>query len=198
MLQNPAVLSAISALLGALIGGFVPLIGKYVGHQMNKGNRAQYAAIRCLIILDSYMIKLHDVACDNGEPDASGYYYATTRFEEIAWPDDIDWQSLDKRMRYDLLKLPQMCADSRIQIDIAHEHSSGPDYDEAFEARKHESNYLGLEVARIRETLRRSYKLGRPELAAKYAIAHFNENKAKVEETLSERLNNFRAHYPDQ
>lgn len=160
---------AIFGFLGVLVGSFIPWIKEAWGEKRLRGQHAVYLAAQAVCVLDEYVQKCVDVVGDNGtvlgrpaERDENGQEYYVPQVmlpEPPAYPDDVDWKSIDSSLMYRLLALPNNARDTDRYIRACSEHASLPDHEELFEARCEGYAILGLEALALAKELRETYKI---------------------------------------
>lgn len=160
---------AIIGFVGVLIG-VIATVGKdLVSYWTGKRKAGRYAAVRLVCVLDQYVEKCVEVAGDDGTAygrpagrtyDGEEYNCAQVDLPDPpAFPDDIDWTSLDPDLMYRVLALPNLALGTERFICSEAEHSTPPDYSEEFWARWEGYADLGLEAASIASTLRSQFTL---------------------------------------
>ena len=115
------VISAVASFVAVLVGSaVVPLVREYISRR----KAARYLAIRVVCILDKYVDECASVCQDYGEPDhESGRDIARVNAPPTPnYPTDLDWHSIDHRLMYDLLSLPNAADKASGMVDSCFEH----------------------------------------------------------------------------
>ena len=144
------IISAFAGFFGVLVGtALVP----WVRDHFSRRKAARYLAIRVVCVLDKYVDDCASVAEDYGVPDhETGHNIARKeRPSSPSYPTDIDWNSIDHKVMYDLLSLPNVADKAAEVVD------SESDEDSFFETRSFEYATLGLAAAKLAARLRKTY-----------------------------------------
>jgi len=160
---------AIIGFVGVLVG-VIATVGKdLVSYWTVKRKAGRFAAVRLVCVLDQYVEKCVEVVGDDGtaygQPagrteGGEEYYAAQVRLPDPpAFPDDIDWTSINPELMYRALALPNLASVTDRFIGAVSEHSFPPDYSEMFQARWEGYADLGLEAASITAALRSRFDL---------------------------------------
>lgn len=175
---------AFAAFLGAVIGSGLLLIRDWIANAFNTRKRAKYLAIRVVTILDRFVDQCAAVSVDDGHLE--GWHDESTVTTEapspIIFPDDVDWRSIDHLLAYDLLALDNKIYDAKQAISAESEHSTPPDHDEYFEARRYHYALLGIEAARLARILRDTHDLPRRTFGEWNPETKLVETKAEIDE----------------
>ena len=158
-----------SALIGVVVGGGITVAKDWVAHRTGRQRRGRFAAVRIVCVLDQYIGKCSEVVLDDGtdcgqpagRTDGGEEYYEpqVDTPPPPAFPDGIDWTSIDPGMMYRILSLANEALQTDRYISAQAEHSFPPAYSEIFEARWEGYADLGLKALGITEELRRSFNL---------------------------------------
>jgi hypothetical protein len=147
------IISAIGGFLGVLVGtALIPWIREY----HSRRHAARYLAIRTVCILDKYTDECAMVCQDYGEPDQDGRSIARLGTPTTpCFPTDLDWRSINHKLAYELLALPNAADWAKGIVDSCFEH----DEDGVFETRSFEYATLGLKTAGLAARLRKTYAI---------------------------------------
>jgi len=156
---------AIFGLLGVFVGSFIPWIKETLDERRLRSQHALYLRARIVCVLDEYVEKCVEVVQDDGtvmgqaaERDENGQEYYVPQVplpEPPVYPDDVDWKSIDGKLMYNLLALPNNARATDRYISASSENAFPPDYDELFEARCEGYAILGLEALELSKELRK-------------------------------------------
>lgn len=192
-------MEAIIGLVGVIVGASIAWAQTWWAHKQEQKKSANYLAIRVVNTLRQYLYKCWLVAEDDGlsqgQRDSDGCLVPqATDPGPIKYPDDIDWKSIDSKLAYQLLSLPQKAEFAERAIAAAIEFSSGPpDYEEVFEERYLQYSMIGLTVLSLENELCKTYAIPKenslenwnPSEVFRKAIQ--NVEKAQVERAESQR-----------
>lgn len=158
---------AVFGLAGVIIGASLPWVKDWWMERGQRDRKARYLAIRVVCVLDAYVEKCFSVICDDGlsqgQRNAKGCLEPQVALPEApAYPDDLDWQSINYDLMYRILSLPSAAQAADRQIAYAWEYSDPPDYDEAFEERQYLYACVGVSAVEITEKLRKTYAIAKP------------------------------------
>ncbi|HXP39461.1 MAG TPA: hypothetical protein VN833_04295 [Candidatus Acidoferrales bacterium] len=182
--MNIALVSAVSGLLGVLVGTVMPIARE----RLARSRDARYLAIRIVCILDRYVEDCASTAIDSGEEDAEGVNRARVSAPlPPAYPSDVNWKSIDRSMMYKLLALPASADRAANYVAAVSENVSGPDESEWFEARSHQYSLLGLQAHKLTETLRKEYEI--PEIPDRSwdPVSHLRDELKQIEDRQKQR-----------
>lgn len=193
---------AFFTILGVMIGTFIPWLKEWMREKKERTEQAKYLAAQIICVLDEYIEKCCDVVGDDGSVYGSpstpdGRYEPQVALPDLlVYPEDIDWKSIEGDLMYEILSLPNNVRKTNRYINIASDNASPPDYDDLFEARWEGYANLGLKAIKLKETLKKQYKLPdesfdlNPEWNAKqYLTEKINE----IKETSTSRALAFEA-----
>jgi hypothetical protein len=149
------VISASAALFGSLVGTVaVP----FIKDGMAKSRDARFLAIRIVCILDRYVEECAMVVGDTGRPDEKGNSVPQVSApKEPAYPTDVNWKSINKKLMYKLLALPAAIERGADFVSGSEQNSFPPDYSEWYEERARQYAILGLQAHELTKTLRADY-----------------------------------------
>ena len=154
-----------AAFFGAILGTSVLILRDWIAHRVSQRQRATYLAIRVVNSLDPFVDACAEACRDNGylgPPRDSEEAEQTTKTPTApSFPSDLDWQSIDHRIAFDILSFENKVADAEKDTDIAAEFAFAPDYGEYYSTRSRAYTALGLEAARIARVLRDTHHLPR-------------------------------------
>ncbi|MBM0105831.1 hypothetical protein JM946_13910 [Steroidobacter sp. S1-65] len=120
---------ALIGLGGVVVGAFLTPIIEAVKAWYASRKHARYLAIRVVCILDQFIDACADVVADHGEEDEAGIYTYDPLPDPPSFPDDVDWRSIDSKLMYEILSLPNKAESARRAIwNCA--RVTGPPYDE--------------------------------------------------------------------
>ena len=161
--------AAILGLVCVILGAILTRSGDWVVHFFKQRSNGRYAAVRIITLLDGYAQKCASVVSDDGtcEGRPAGrteegleYYAIQVKTPEApAFPDDIDWLSIDFNLMYRILSLPNTARETDRDISAEAEYSSDPENNEVIVARQEGYAHLGLEVVNLIKELRKEFGL---------------------------------------
>jgi hypothetical protein len=158
-------ISAFSGIVGVLIGSIIPWLQSSFRESRIKRNDADYLAIRIVTILEKYILSCIDVVYDDGtsqgQPAGNDgcYEHQIETPAHIAFPDDINWRSIDSKLMFKLLSLPNLAHEADRSISFSLEFAGPPDYSEFFEERQKKYAQIGLYALDVESELRKKYKI---------------------------------------
>ena len=158
-------MEAVIGLVGVIVGASITWMQTWWTHKQEQEKSANYLAIRVVNTLRQYLYKCWLVAEDDGlsqgERDPDGCLVPQAKDPgPIHYPEDIDWKSIDSKLAYQLLTLPQMAESAERAIAGSIEFGSGPpDYEEVFEERHLQYSMIGLKVLFLESELCKVYKI---------------------------------------
>lgn len=153
---------AIFGLVGVLLGSGISWFQSYWSNKKETNKSARYLAIRLVCIFDKYLDDCADVVNDNGLADgqrrSDGCLEAQVQTPAPpAYPDDIDWKSIDHELMYRILSFPSEVEDGNRMIKAAGEIAVPPDYEEWFDERKFYYCQFGLTAYQLSDNLCKKY-----------------------------------------
>lgn len=152
-------------LLGTFIGSLITTIVPFAQDYINKKKTAHYLAIRIVITLRQYLYKCwlvtKDDGLNHGQRDADGFLSPQVDDPDpIAYPEDIDWRTIDSKLAYNLLELKPRIESAKRSISAAYEYQADPpDFEEAFIERWLQYSLIGLDVISLEKTICRIFKI---------------------------------------
>jgi len=151
--------SAVIGFIGVLVGAFVTAFKEWLFKRRDQRRNAEYLAIRVCSMLDRFVDECVEVVDDDGtyrgETEPDGTVSPKAELADIGFDDlEVDWQALPAALSYRVLNFPNDVQRAKKAIEVAGEHASPPDYDEAFEARQTQYAKLGLRAAGLSDALR--------------------------------------------
>lgn len=115
----------------------------------------KYLAVRVVCVLDKFVEDCASTAIDSGEEDENGNSTARVSAPDPpAYPNDVNWKSIDDTLMYKLLSLPASTERAANYVQGSTENDSSPDYSEYFEARTESYARVGLEAYELSRMLR--------------------------------------------
>jgi hypothetical protein len=161
--------AAIIGLLGVILGSVLTSFKDLIAHFFHRKGNGRYAAVRLIAVLDEYAQGCVSVVSDDGtcegrpagrtEQGEEYYVSQAIRPEPPTFPVDIDWRSINFRLMYRILSLPNAARETDRYISASAEHSFPPEYEEVFAARQEGYAHLGLEAVNLIKDLRREFRL---------------------------------------
>jgi hypothetical protein len=194
--MNEAIVSGIFGFIGVIVGASISWLKESFNEHSQRSRNARYLAVRVICILDEFVDVCLNVALDNGEPTwnpSNGEESCGVRVQapqELNFPNDLDWKSIDSKLMYEILKLPNQLSVTNRNIYEASDPVTLPDTDATFEARWEGYSNLGQTATRLVTKLRKTYKLPPPDLTDFNPQQIFEERKALV---ASNRLARYQA-----
>ncbi|MBS0027249.1 hypothetical protein ACTJJ0_12350 [Chitinophaga sp. 22321] len=149
---------AIIGLVGVVIGSGISWFQSSWSNRRETKKNARYLAIRLVCIFDKYLDDCTDVVKDDGlsygqrTPDGCLKAQVQTPVPP-AYPDDIDWKSIDHELMYRILSFPAEVEDGNRMIKAAAEIADPPDFEEWFEERKFYYCQFGLTAYKLSDDL---------------------------------------------
>lgn len=184
-------------LVGVAVGGFIAIFKDLFASLFKQRKNAEYLAIQIVCIIDEFIDKCYEIVVDDGTDEqgrpagkhdnGNGYYQEFLEPQidlpnEVRYPSDIDWKSIDAKTMYRILMLPNTIRNTNQSIYLSSEHSFEPNHEPIFEARQNGYAKLGLEAAKIEIELRKAYKLPAKERELYNPIQKFEETILKFEQ----------------
>lgn len=162
--MSEGMIALAGAVVGAFIAGLIPWAQSFVARRSERLQAARYLAIRVVCALDRYVEDAVGIVFDDGlscgQRDKDGCLSPQkTLPKPIAYPDDVDWRSIDHGLMYDLLSLPNQGEAANNAIAAAGDLAGPPDYEEYFEQRHSEYASLGLKAGDLARKLRAAYSI---------------------------------------
>ena len=155
---------AIFGFLGVLVGACVPWLQSAYSENRKRKNSAEYLALRVVNVLEKFILGCADVVLDDGtqteEYNKTGCHQARVQTPiHITYPQDLDWKSIDVKLAFKLLALPNRIDKADSTIGMCSSTSEPPYFDEFFKARRKIYAEIGLEALKIEVTVREKYGL---------------------------------------
>lgn len=176
-------------IVGSCLGFSFAILKDWINENKRLKSEQYYLAIVVTAYLENFLSKCSEVVCDNGKKDAEGYRRITVEQPELSPIDlDVNWKSLDEKLLYDLLMIPEKVNDAKLKISEVIEYNyDPPDFDEIFDERKLQYSKVGLLICSLIERLRNTCNLPEKE-ASKWSLEQvFNEAKTEVETSIINR-----------
>jgi hypothetical protein len=186
--------SIVPGLQTALIAGVVLFglnwIREIVTARLKRRHDAEVVAFSLALQLDKLISQCSDVVNDEGEEDRdTGEWHAMKKFPTLAFPENTNWSSLQRKFQYRIRWLPNELDTAVHAIQEAAEIGGPPDYYEYFQERQIRAAEIGLEALSIRQRLTDKYGV-RPfdrgkwdpkdEFKAKIAVIERSRDAAKI------------------
>jgi hypothetical protein len=177
----------IGVILGALLTGLIPWIREWRLEHLKRDREARYLAVRVVCILDRFIEECAEVVIDDGldcgQPNPEGELEAQVDLPiEPAFPNDVDWKSINRFIMYEILSIPSDTQRARRRISGASEFAFPPDYKEFFEERQYQFACIGLKAAAAVKQLRETYEINGPDLGRWNPLERMRERKALIEQ----------------
>lgn len=151
-------------ILGGILGFILSILKDYFFASKKQKTERYYLAIITSASLESFISKCLEVAGDEGDYNEQGCLspkVSLPNFEPMLL--DVNWQSLEKELLYEILTLPEKIKEANAYIFSANEYVAGPpNYEEYFNARKLKYAELGLTASSILSKLQTSANLHKP------------------------------------
>ena len=151
--------SAISALLGVIVGGLLSIAKDWWFENRKTKRNLEYLSIQVISELDQFIKKSYAVVIDDGLFQG-GYDTDGCKAPQVSLPkfnrESIDgiWKSLPTTLMYEIWSFPYEIEKSNEQIDNVIEYSSfPPEYIEVFKERYYQYSTLALKANQLRDDL---------------------------------------------
>jgi len=153
---------SVFGLVGVFAGASIVWFKEWSVARRTKKEKASYLAARVVCILDEYVSGCIDAIGDDGlccgQPNKNGYHEVQVSPPPTPkYPDDIDWQSINPALMYDILSFPNSIEAAKEAIRATDDFAFPPTYDEFFEERQHQYSLLGLKALDIADCLRNQF-----------------------------------------
>lgn len=154
-----------AALAGAVVGAIVTFLAQGWFERGTRKRNARHLAIRIVSVLDTYLDTcvrvVEDDGLSHGQPDENGFLAAQVATPPPpSFPEELDWKSIDHKLMYRLLLMPNEAQSANDKIASVSEYVAGPpDYDEYFEERQEQYSILGLKALELARELRKTYDI---------------------------------------
>jgi hypothetical protein len=145
------------------LGALIALGGTWFFSSRDTERAARYLAIRVVTILDKFIEDCVAVVKDDGlcygQRTQDGCLSPQVKSPGApAFPDDVDWKSIDHDLMYKILSFPSdvEAGDNAIAFiwDVV---ATPPDYDEGFGERAYQYAQFGLKAYELAKNLRSKY-----------------------------------------
>lgn len=151
------------ALVSVGVGAAVSLAGTVLNHRLGlsrartkakeeNDRSARYLAIRVICILEPFVRGCASVAADQGRPDGEGGFDPDAPEPSLAYPDDVEWRSIDPDLMFRALNLQNEIRMAKDFISFSWEHESE---NETFRERQYRFAGLGLAAVGVVADLRK-------------------------------------------
>lgn len=186
-----------AALVGAIGGGILTF---FVQHWFELGTRkrnARHLAVRVVSILDAYLDTCARVVEDDGlsygQRDEQGYLAPQIATPPPpSFPEELDWKSIDHKLMYRLLLMPNEAQSANDKIASVEEYVAGPpDYEEFFEERQDQYSMLGLKAFELAQELRKAYGIPPQQFGNWNPVERITKAKQELEKYRKEREERF-------
>lgn len=173
---------ALIGFAGVVIGALLTPIIEAVKSWYLSRKHATYLALRVVCILDQFIDACAEVVGEHGEEDEDGICRCSALPDAPSFPDDLDWKSIDNKLMYEILSLPNKVDYAKRKIWHTGE-VTGPPYDEVGIEREREFALLRLAAHDLTVRLRKAYGISRESSSRSWDVVGFlSERKRKVEE----------------
>jgi hypothetical protein len=188
----PPIISAAAGLIGVILGALLNVTWMVWSDWRARGRNARYLAIRAVCILDKYIEDCAEVVTDDGLCEGmrnkEGCLEAQVSSPPPpAFPEDLDWKSVEHALMYRLLSLPSEAEAADRKIRNASRFSYPPDYDEFFEERQDQYAKLGLAAFALTQEIRKKYSIQPQELGEWNPTEYLTEAKERIEKERQNR-----------
>lgn len=156
--------SIVGTLVGVITGACLAWEKDSWSERVKKESNARFLAVRVVCVLDDLQDRCASIASDRGEGES---YHSTGRREPdtelpsgLVLPDDVDWKSIEHKLAYRILSLPDKIKRSNRLIAFAAEYVTSPvEVEGYFVERRDRYVCIGLEVGNILQNLRDTYDI---------------------------------------
>ncbi len=186
--------SGTASLIGVCVGAAITILAKLVEYRVTKASAASYLAARVVTTLDHFIAECVQVANDFGrlEPDGGLTPEAklpTLELEKL----DVDWKSIDSKVVYEVLQLPNSVQSAYRAIDDAYDSRTMPYHD--YGERQLQFSRLGIEASRaITEHLLQIGDLPRTNHDRNRLIKRLTDVSQRIERQRKEHAETWRRH----
>lgn len=187
------------AIVGAIGGGFLAFFAQGWFERGTRKRTARHLAIRIISILDAYLVTCVRVVEDDGlsygQRDEHGCLVPQVSTPPPpCFPEELDWKSIDHRLMYRLLLMPNEAQSANDKIASVWEYVAGPpDYDEFFEERQEQYSSLGLRAFELAQELRTTYDIPAQRFDEWNPVDRLRKAKQEIEVYRKERQKRFAA-----
>ncbi|MGO9594777.1 MAG: hypothetical protein ACLQFT_20705 [Steroidobacteraceae bacterium] len=192
--MNQAVFGAVVGIVGVVIGSFLTLLRETWSDSRMRARHARYLAIRVVCTLDKYVENCAEVVSDDGlcmgQRDKEGCLQAQVPTPPpLAFPDGLDWKSIDHALMYRLLSMPNEAEAADRKIDFVSQYVAGPpDFEEFFEERRDKYATLGLAAFALTQEMRTKYDIPQQTLGEWNPAERLAKAKEQVEKDRRDRM----------
>lgn len=185
--------------VGVVLGAILTLFRDFWTDYRTRERKATYLAIRVTCILERFIDGCVSVALDEGEEDERGLLHTTASRPELNLEAlDVDWQSLNLDLMYEILNFPSDIEESNKIVDSVAEHVAFPPYyEEIFEERQYQFSKLGLKAHDLATRLRAKYSIPKRKFENWNPIERIAETKKKIESLRHKREEKHKKKYKD-
>lgn len=186
-------IEAAIGLVGVIVGSSITWVKDLWLERQNRKRAARYLAIRVITLLDRYLDQIIDVVYDEGEPVLQHHGQEELRPtvktpDPIELPRDVNWESINHDLMYQLLSLPNTAWEAEKHIQHVAEDIAGPPcYEEYFEERRERYATIGLKVYGLASDLRREFSIPQRDFGDWDPIEFLRDAKARVEQARLDR-----------
>jgi hypothetical protein len=187
---------AVIGFVGVIVGTLATIGYAWWSERTSLRRQARYLAVRVVCILDKFTDDCASVAGDDGlcrgetRPDGC-HQVQVPDPAPPAFPEDLNWQSIDCNLMYRILSLPN-AMDGVVRLLSSDDDLDTPPYDEYFEERQLQYAGLGLDVSQLAQTIRAAYAI--PDLDQNtHLVRYMNEVKQRIEKQRDERATKYPA-----
>jgi hypothetical protein len=170
---SASLISALAGFLGVLVG--TALVPWMRGH-LARGRAARYLAIRIVCALDKFVDDCSEIASYWGE-DSSGEprVEVMSRSRGPAYPEEVDWHSIEHSLMYDVLSLPTATERLNRYLEGAAAVAVPPDDSNYLEDRNFRYAQLGIRANALAKRFRNQYRIPEFEPTDWSPVNHLNE-----------------------
>ena len=174
------------ALIGVVVGVATVGLKDWLFEKRNRTRRAKYLAIRVVCTLKEYVQGCAEVA---GYPGPVNPHVSHVPTPSLAYPEDVDWESISHDLMYRALSLPAKAESAEIVINhVVDFETSGPDGEEGYEERQLQYAQLGLTAGQIANDLRTHYDIPSWDIPGGEPLERLESIKKEIEAQRREDL----------
>ncbi|MBV1928544.1 MAG: hypothetical protein KUG81_03425 [Gammaproteobacteria bacterium] len=176
-----------------ILGASIALGGTWLFKNEDIEKSARYLAIRLVCLFDKYIEDCVAVVRDDGLLNGSRTQDGCLSPQvaspgQPAYPDDIDWKSINHDLMYEILSFPSEIEAGDNAISFAWDHcSSPPDYDEGFEERAFQYAQFGLKAHKLAQKLRKKYGIHEKDYTDWNPLSALKEELEKIKSRQAQR-----------
>lgn len=165
-------------LAGVVVGAVITISAESLFRWGERGRRAKYLAVRCVIALDRYVTLC--AGCLDPDPlEEDGPDVSYTMPPPPQLPEGVDWTAIPPDLCYRLLELPNNDQEARNQVSF-YSHMTGS-WD-ARDTRDERFTALGLSANRLATELRNKYRLVARPAATWNPVERLEESQREIEQ----------------